>query len=200
MEEVGHDVAGDAAFFVDEFMAKINPDDVLVVHDFLEDLVHLKDFAPLRIWIFTARENGEQENFRGGKFGAQFLDDGADAVSDLFGGVVFAVGIVRSDHQDGGFGAEAFEIPVIQAPEDMLGAVATDAEVDRVVFGETFRPNFFAVIFPTVRDRIANENELSFFADFFDALVERGLALFPAIVRARNWIDGGMAGGVRVDG
>ena len=192
MEIIGHDVAGDAALFGDEFVAEINPDDVLAVGVFLNDLVHLVDLAALWIDVFAAREDGDEENLGGGKFAAKFLNDGGDTFGDLFGGVVFAIGVVGPDHDDGGFWAETLEVAVIEAVEDMLGAVTTDAEIDGIVFGVAIRPDVFAFTLPTLRDGVADENELGLLADFLDLFIEGSLAALPSVIAAGLGIDGGV--------
>ena len=53
--------------------------------------------------------------------------DGRHPIGNLVHGVVFAVGIVRPDHDHGGPGFEAVEIAVVEPPKDVLRAVAADA-------------------------------------------------------------------------
>ena len=92
---------------------------------------HLVDFGDLRVARIgnhlAAREDGEQQHLGRRRFGADRLDDGGDAVGDLLGGV--AAGVIGADHEDGDLGLDAVEFAVLDAPEDVLGAVAADAEV-----------------------------------------------------------------------
>src|SRR5688572_18372398 len=194
MEVIRHDVAGNVAAVIDEFVAEIDPKDILAVREFADDLIHLQDFAALRIHIFTAREDGAKENFGFGQLGAEFLDDRANALGDLVGGIVFAVGIVGANHEDGSFRAEAVDVAVVEPPEHMLSAVTADPEIDRVVFREILSPDFLAGSLPAFGDRVADKDELRFLATLGGALVEEVLAVSPAAF-ARDRIDRGMAGG-----
>ena len=66
VEVVGHDVAGDAAVFGEEFMAKIDPENVFAVGEFLDDLVGEEKFSALWCWVLAAREDGNEKDFGGG--------------------------------------------------------------------------------------------------------------------------------------
>ena len=174
-------------------MADVEIGHVFAVVEFLDDLVDLGKFAALGGEILAAGEDAEEEDFGLGGAFLDFFDDGGDAFDDLAGGVVFAVGIVGADHDDGDFGFDAFEVSVLQAPEDVLGAVTTDAEVHGFAIGVMFFPDFFgSAAFPALGDGVADENELGVLG-VFDAGVEEVGADFPAGV-AGHWGDGGVIG------
>ena len=86
--------------------------------------------ARIGLGLLAAGEDGEQEDLGPGQLLAERRDDGLDALGDLVGGV--GAGVVGADHQDDDLGADAVELAVLDPPEDVLGAVAADAEVGRV--------------------------------------------------------------------
>ena len=78
MEVIRHDLAGDAAFFIQKLMAKIDPKNILSVRELLNDLVGLKNFSPLRIGVLTAWEDGAEKDLCFRQFSPQLLDDHAN--------------------------------------------------------------------------------------------------------------------------
>jgi hypothetical protein len=116
------------------------------------------------------------------------LDDGGDAVGDLLGAM--AAGVVRADHEDGDLGGDAVEFAVLDAPEDVLGLIAADAEVGGLQGTEGFVPDFLAAAAaPAVGDGIAEEEDvnIAFLGDLDKAFV----AFDPALV-ARAGGGGGI--------
>jgi putative membrane-bound dehydrogenase-like protein len=193
MQVVWHDFARDAAILVNEPVAEINPKDILPVREFMDDLIYLQNLSALVVDVLAAREDRTEENFRLRQPGAKLLDDHAHTLGNLFGGVVFAVGIVRADHEDGGFWTEAVDIAVVETPEDVLGAIAADAEIDGVIFGVILFPHFLARAFPALRDRVADKDDLRVFASFGGAFVQEIVANLPIRI-ARHGINCGMRG------
>jgi hypothetical protein len=147
--------------------------------------------------FFGAGEDAEDEDFHVGLFGAEFVGDGLDAGDGVGRGVVAVAGVVGADHEDGEFGFEAVIVAVFQAPEDVLGAVAADAEVGGFVGGPGFVPKFFGA-FPALGDGVAKEDELSF--AFFGDFVEGFVPLLGAVMRGGDdgEVEFGVLGGGHV--
>ena len=108
----------------------------------------------------------------------QFLDDGLDAAGDLLGGMT--AGVVGADHDDRRLGLEVVQFMAFgDAPENVTGLVAADAEVHRLEGAEVFLPGFLA--FPAVRDGIAQEDDvaraLALLDAFEEVLVPRDVAV-----------------------
>lgn len=90
---------------------------------------------------------------------AQRGDDGRDAVGDLLGAV--AAHVVGADHQHGRLRRDAFQFLALgDAPKDVLRAIAADAEIGGLQRIEAFLPHVFAAAFPSLRDRVAQEQHL----------------------------------------
>ena len=189
---VGHDAGGESAVVFQKAGADIEIEDVFTVIEFLDHLVDLGDFAALVVEVFSTREDSEEEDFHLGLAGAQFFNDGSDAIDDLRAGVRIFAGIISANHDDGGFGFHAVEVSMLEAIENRLGAVAANADVHRFAFAVIFFPDFFgAGVFPAMSDGVANEKELGV-RIFFDALVEEFSAGFPALIGLGHGRDGGM--------
>jgi hypothetical protein len=62
---------------------------------------------------------------------------------------------------------------MLETPEDVLGAVATDTEVRGLERGPILRPDGLALPFPTMGDRVTEEDELGFalLRDLIEGLV-----------------------------
>ena len=91
----------------------------------------------------------------------------------------------------------------LESPEDVLRAVAADAEVQALAPAIIFFPNRLAAAFPTLRDGIADERDVARAGIVPGALqyIVRALAR----VQRRNyrgvrWNDGGDGGRRRSDG
>ena len=149
----------------------------------------------MRARIFAAREDRQQQHFGLRQLFAELLHDRRHALGDLFHGVVFAVGVIGADHDDGGPGLEAIQITVIKSPEDMLRAVAADAKIDSIAVRVILRPHFLSFAFPPLRDGVADENDLRLVTGFGGAFVQQFLPVLPALIGARGWFDGGMSEG-----
>ena len=98
-------------------------------------------------------------------------------------------GVVRADHDHGQLGMQALEVAVIEPPQDVLGLIAADAEIQSMPFLVVFLPNFFAAPFPTMRDRIANEEQLGV-RMLLHAFIQRVLPLDPAFICPGNGLRG----------
>ena len=80
------------------------------------------------------------------------------------------------------------------APENVTGLVAADAEVDRLEGAEVFLPGFLA--FPAVRDGIAQEDDVALALALLDAFEE---VLVPRDV-AVELLGGGVVRGLLLRG
>lgn len=73
-------------------------------------------------------------------------------------------GVVGADHNDGDFCLLLVaKISVVEAPNDVLGAVAADAKVEGVTFAVVFVPSVFAGAFPALGDGVTDEEEVVLF-------------------------------------
>ena len=84
------------------------------------------------------------------------------------------------DHDDCRLGLEVVQLMAVgDAPENVTGLVAADAEVDRFEGAEVFLPGFLA--FPAVRDGIAQEDDvaraIALLDTFEEVLVARKVAV-----------------------
>src|SRR6202040_1922941 len=82
-----------------------------------------------------------------------------------------AANVVGTDHDDRRLGLEVVQLMALgNAPENVTGLVAADAEVHRFEGAEVFLPGFLA--FPAVRDGIAQEDDVAHAATLLDAFEE----------------------------
>ena len=95
-----------------------------VVREFCDGRISFIQDCALGGDLWTSLKNREEKDFGFRTFGLYALYDSRDPLSDFLGGVVPSV--VLTNHDDGKLGFNAVEIPVINAPEDVLGAIATD--------------------------------------------------------------------------
>jgi len=160
MQEVGHDVLGQRALLLGKLRADIEVFDALAVVEFGDLLIDRRDLlADRRAGLGAAREDAQQQHLGLRRTVAEFGDDGLDALGNLLGAV--AAGVVRADHQYGELRLDAFEFAIADAPQDVLGAVATDAEVGGLERGEVLLPGRLGgAAAPGVRDRVAQEKQV----------------------------------------
>ncbi len=83
-----------------------------------------------------------------------------------------ASGVIGADHEHDGFGAYPIQFAVGDSPEDVLGAIAADAEVGWLPSGEVFVPYFFLRV-PSGGDGVPEEEKLGlgFSCDFEELFV-----------------------------
>ena len=170
MEIVGHHLGRERAVGGDEPVGEVHPHHLLAVGQMLELLVD--DVVALSQRIVggaPAREDRQKQRHGLGLLGGDALKNRADADNRIGRRLVRlgeVAGIVRSDHQHHHSRLVAVKLAVVDAPEHMLGAVGSVAQVERLVrplgevalpFGSGFRP------FPAVGYRVADEDDL---ADF----------------------------------
>ena len=98
-------------------------------------------------------------------------------------------GIVGADHHDRDLGPERIQIAAGQPPDDVLGPVAAKSQVDCLAVAIVFFPGRFAVVFPALGDRVADESQVEVAAS--NSLIDLLVALAPPIfVAARHGDDG----------
>src|SRR5438552_8982262 len=91
-----------------------------------------------------------------------------------------AADVVGADHDDRSLGTEVVEFMAVgDAPENVAGLIAADAQVHWLEGTEVFLPGFLA--FPAVRDGVAQENDVAQALAFLDPseelLVPRDVAV-----------------------
>ena len=139
-------------------MSDVEEVNIFAIAEFGDHLVDLGEFTALGVEVFATRKDAEQEDLGVWQTFAEFGDDGGDSVGDLSRGIVFAIGVIGADHDHCGLWFSRIEWRVDQTPEHMLGAIAADAEVDGLMFGEGLGPDLFGPIaFPALGDGIADE-------------------------------------------
>ena len=143
-----------------------------------------------------AREDREQQDFRAGAFRLQLGDDRLHALGGLRGRALIDLivvlllrpalmsRVVRADHEHDLLRLEAVEVAVLQAPQDMLRAVAADAEVRGLQRRPILLPDRLAFALPAVRDGVAEEDELGL--ALLGDLVERLVAFLGARMQHRH--------------
>lgn len=191
MKEIRHDLFWDAAIGLDKDVADIEPEHFLVVGEVLERLVHLQNFAALSIELLTTRKDPKQKDFCIWKFLLHLADNRRDTIHDFFTAIAIFPGVVRADHQDGHFAENIFGMPVIDSPKNMLRFVAADAEVQQCIFLVQPGPGILPGAFPSLRDGIANENNVVLTLVLFYPIGQNIEAGFRSIV-ARNRDDSGL--------
>ena len=143
----------------------------LVVGQLGEALVDLiVDLTEVIAVIRAAGEDCQQEDFRVGQLLPQLVHDGLHTRGGFLRQA--AVGIARSGHHHGQLGRDAINVAMIQPPENVLRAIAADAQVDGVAFAVELLPHRLACSFPALRDRIADEDQVDV------ALLHAGIDLF----------------------
>src|SRR5258706_2301316 len=152
MQRVGHDGFGNGTVALNQLRTEVEVKNVAAIVELGKRLIDLKDLATLRAEGLAAWENAEEQNLRVRLAGADLLHDGSDAFEDVGLAVVILVGIVGADHDNGDPGLDAIELALFKAPEDVLGAVAADAEVDDPALAVKFLPDIFAAALPGLRD------------------------------------------------
>lgn len=154
----------------------------------------------------VAGQDAEQEDARLRQPLGERADDVVDAGDGLFGGLVRLAGVVGADEQDGDGGAQVVELAVGEAPEDVGGGVAGEAEVEGAARSVELLPGGEEVLVGrrglvlVLDDGVADEEEVDVGAgaeEVDDVLVTLGP---PGLVEAGDGQDGGekvLHGGAR---
>ena len=117
----------------------------------------------MRIFGFISSwENRQKQNLRLGMLFLDCRDNASGTLRDILR-LVFTV--VGSDHKHKELSLVTLKFTVLHAPQNMLCAVATIAEVKNLIplfqFGEMFNA-LTAFALPAVRNRVADENDIVF--------------------------------------
>jgi len=204
VQAVGHDPLGKRAVGSEKLVAEVEELHVLAVIElgqfFVDQLDAVHGFFRLLLAlgrpVRPPRKNSQQQDFGLRVGGFEFLDDGGVARDDLVVGV--AAEVVGADHHDEDLGLHAVELAIFQAPQDVLGAVAADAEVFGVPARELFLPDLLAAAMPAVSDRIPDEIKID--ATFFRQLDVFFVPGFEVLVDdAVSALGAGLVGDVRSD-
>ena len=130
------------------------------------------------------------------------VDDVLNARGNLFDRVLADAAVVRADHEDDDLRLDAFEFAVLDAPQDVLGAVATDAEVSGLILSIFFFEEGLLAV-PAGGDGVAKEHDLGFalLGDFHEGLVLLLEARIHLAVATDfrggdiGWLGGNLGGG-----
>ena len=193
MQVIGHQLARHGAVVVQKLVTEIGPKHRLVIGNATQRLIDLRQLAPLGTEVLRSWKNGHQQNLGTGKFRAELVHDSANPLHNLLRGVVFAVRIVGTDHHHGRLGLQTIEVAVVETPEDVLSAIAADAQIDGVAVGVVFGPSLLAFPFPSLGDGVANKDQLSLAPIGGHRGVEVGLTIYPPLVGAGCRFNRGMS-------
>ena len=162
MEAIGHDFFGEDSVLGEEGWAEVEVVHGLAIVEIFDVGVNLfVEFAELIVWLFSAREDGEEEDFCFGAFFFYNRDDFGDSLGSLGGVLLGVAGVVCADHDDGELGIFlVLEISILEAPDDVLGAVARDAKIEGIFFGIIIFPDCFSGSFPTLGDGVTDEEDV----------------------------------------
>jgi hypothetical protein len=127
-----------------------------------DGLVDLPDLGPVRMIGLLAPGKDPQEEHAGrGRPGVNLPDDGLDSFDRARRRLGVALAdVVGADHEDHDLRADAVELAVLKAPENVLGPVPGDAEVGRLEGSEVLVPDLAAGRPPGVRDGVAEEEDV----------------------------------------
>jgi hypothetical protein len=196
-EVVAHDVFGEGAVGIEEFVVDVEVVDGFAVVEFGDEGVDgfVLDAGGI-LGGGVAGEDGQEEDFGVGGFLLHEVDDGFDAGGGFGGGV--AADVVGADHQDDDFGVDVVEFAMGEAVEDVLGFVATDAEVGGFEGSEFIDPDDFAFVVEVIGDGVAFEVDvdIALFGEgeeFFVAGHPAGVGFVEAATG--DGLVGGFAGG-----
>ncbi len=194
VKKVRHDFLRNLDIRAEENMVDVQKRNHLSVVEFGDAIVDFMDGIHLRRSIAgpIAWKDSQQEDFGFGTFGAHFSNDLLHAFGNLIRRIVFAV--VGADHEDDDLGVDAVNFAVLDAPDDMLGAISADTEIGSVAIGVEFIPNAFAAIAPEIGDGIAHEQEIN--SSGFGLLHEILVTRHPVCrIAARRRCGGRISGG-----
>ena len=188
VEEVGEELAAEAALRVEELVAEVAPDHAPAVGERRELLVdHVVAAAERIVRVWAAREDGREDRARLRLLLGDHLEDALHAHDRVDRRLLRereVPGVVRADHEQDALRLVAVELAALgEAPEDVFRAVGARAEVQRLVrpVGKVLLPLGLAVALPEMRDRVADEYDLR--AAIGDVLQLLGMALHLPAVR-----------------
>ena len=180
VEEVGEELAAEAALRVEELVAEVAPDHAPAVGERLAA-------AERVVRVRAAREDGREDRARLRLLLGDHLEDALHAHDRVDRRLLRereVPGVVRADHEQDALRLVAVELAALgEAPEDVFRAVGARAEVQRPVrpVGKVLLPLGLAAALPEMRDRVADEDDLR--AAVRDVLHLLGMALHLPAVR-----------------
>ena len=157
MQEIGHDSRRDGAVRIEEGLADVEIAHVLAVGERGDFLVDRLDPVTRGTGLLTPWEHAQKQDLSLRQSAAQFRDDRLDPLRDLVGCIIGKV--VGADHEHRHFGTDPVELAILDPPQDMLGAVASNAEIGGVARPVVALPD--SVVVPTLRDRVAQKEEIN---------------------------------------
>ena len=138
--------------------------------------------------VEPARQNRLDDDLGGAVVGREVVDyvaDRADGLAWPLLGLCVDRGIVAADHEEDRLGAS--DLAVLNAPEDVLGAVAVEAEVEhRLVAGEVRRKRGRACRLPVLRKFVTDEDDVLLYGTVRERRDLLGMACRPPVVDARD--------------
>lgn len=134
MEEVWHEGAGEDAFRCEVAGGDVATNDsIFLSKGGNKEVDFVIDLTVDVIFVGTAGEDIEDGDFCLGAVLAEVGHDGFDAFKSLLeGGVGVVAGVVGANHKHDTLGGDNIPVNALDAPKDVLGFVATEAEVEGV--------------------------------------------------------------------
>lgn len=132
--------------------------------------------------VSAPREDCQQEYLRLGQLCPELFHHRFDSGSDFRR--VAAPGVIGTDHKYGELRPDAGDVSVVQPPQDVLRLVAADSQVDGIAFLVVLLPHFLAPAFPSVRDRITDQQQID--VPFLHPFIHRLMPGLPPSVVPRD--------------
>ena len=164
MQQVGHDRFWQSSAIIQEGGVQVEEEDALAVRVFLDVFIDgCVKLPQLVVYSRTARKNCQQENFHLGFSLLQFSEDVFDPCGRLLRWILTVSGVIGANHDDGQLWRNGIYFAVLESPDNMFGAVSTIANVKGISFCIIFLPNLLSAAFPTVRNRVADHEQIDRF-------------------------------------
>ncbi len=160
VEEVGHEGAGKDAFRGEVAGGDVaTNDNIFFCKGGNEEVDFVINLTLDVIFVGTAGEDIEDGDFCLGAVLAEVGHDGFDAFKSLLeGGVGVVAGVIGANHKHDAFGGNNIPVNTLDAPKDVLGSVATEAEIEGVA-EELFLQVRCAFI-PKMGNRVADKDRV----------------------------------------
>ena len=161
VKKVGHDLPREIALGVQEPGAEIHEEDILAVSQGREEFVHLVNpFADGVLGRCSTGKDREQKDLGVRMLRPNGLHDLFDAGSNPFRLLVaVTTEIVGADHDHDDLRMDAVEFAVLQTPENLLGRLSGNAQIQRLPWREA-RIAVGSMSRPPVGDRVADQDEI----------------------------------------
>lgn len=98
----------------------------------------------------------QQQDFTAGQALLELLENGKGAVGRLLRRVTTEAGVVGADQQYGELGLGTGDAPILQAPQDVIGVVATGSDLHCTALAVELSPDFFALSLSAEDDGVAD--------------------------------------------